>query len=63
MTTEVRCFNCETTDDVRPYRFDLDLPTIYGCRMCIFAIHDQETLEALKPRKPARKKPVNHGGS
>ncbi len=57
MTTPT-CFNCATTDDVRPYSFDLDLPTVQACPRCVFALSmdDEELLAALRPRKAGRKR-------
>ena len=50
------CCNCGTTKDVHPYSFDLDLPTIHACQMCLMAISlgDEEMLADLKPRKRKR---------
>lgn len=50
------CFNCHRADDVAGYSFDLDLPTIHGCKWCLLALSmgDHETLAALKPRQPKK---------
>lgn len=52
------CFNCGTDNDVHPYSFDLDLPTIVGCRMCVFALSmgDEDMLKDLRPRTGSRRK-------
>lgn len=54
----VECFNCQTTQDVRWYRFDLDLPRIPGCRWCVLALtrDDDDLLAALRPRSPKKPK-------
>ena len=52
------CFNCHQADDVTGYSFDLDLPTVYACPHCVYALSmgDTDLLRALASRKPARGK-------
>lgn len=51
-----RCFNCDTTENVKHASFDLDLPTIASCPMCLFALSggDEDLLKELRPRRKAR---------
>lgn len=58
MTGTLACFNCEKTEGVQRYSFDLDLPTVEGCSYCIFALSmgDDELLKALRPRRSKRRR-------
>jgi hypothetical protein len=57
------CFNCGTADDVRAASFDLDVPALAGCQVCLtaFAMGDEEMLKDLRPRTgPRRKRDGGH---
>lgn len=47
------CFNCGTTDGVKRYNFDPDLPTLAACQICVvvLALGDEELLADLRPRR------------
>lgn len=53
----MNCCNCGRTENVQSYSFDMDLPTITACQVCIFAISagDDELLAAMRPRRKRRK--------
>lgn len=55
-----RCFNCRTTDGVHHYSFDMDLPTITACKICLLGVtlNDDALLKAMRPRttKPRKAK-------
>lgn len=46
----MRCFNCGRADGVQAYSFDLDLPPLHGCDLCVTALQlgDRELLAAMK---------------
>lgn len=61
--TELACFNCARTDGVREYSFDLDLPKIAACGMCLraLAMNDADTLIDLRPRRRASRRQTSVG--
>jgi late competence protein required for DNA uptake (superfamily II DNA/RNA helicase) len=38
MNNRLRCARCNTYDNVQPYAFDIDLPTVWLCQFCLYVI-------------------------
>jgi hypothetical protein len=61
------CQGCGTDQDVETYRFDLDLPTISACQLCIMLLPDGKMAERLGSPDPWAKdleaRPMTHSGS
>jgi hypothetical protein len=43
----VICQGCGTKEDVKTYQFDIDLPLINACQLCIMLLTDPKMAERL----------------
>jgi len=46
------CQGCGTDEDVNTYQFDIDLPTINACQLCIMFLTDPKMAERLGVQDP-----------
>jgi hypothetical protein len=57
----VTCQGCGTDENVKTYQFDIDLPLINACQLCIMLLTDPKMADRLgvpDPWAESRAKPV-----
>lgn len=48
------CQGCGTKEDVKTYQFDIDLPMINACQLCIMLLTDPKLADRLGVKDPWR---------